>query len=301
MKADTRSFYQRAVQSTIDRITGDLDQALDLHELARDACLSPFHFHRVFQGMVGETPLELNRRLRMERAAWQLFNSSSSVTAIAFTAGYETHEAFTRAFRAAYSTSPTGFRQRAFPRIELTARCGVHFIPDGRLQQFIPRDSGGKEMQVEIKDMPAMRLATVEHKGPYNQVGNAFARLGQLAGPAGLMQHASAMIGLYHDDPETTPQDELRSHAALVVPEAVSLPEGLVEMRIGAGRYACTMHKGPYELLGDSWSRLMGEWIPASGNRVRDSASIEIYHNTMETAKPEELLTEICVPVEARG
>ena len=106
MKPDTRSFYVRAVQATIEHIAQHLDDALELEALARVACLSPYHFHRVFRGMVGETPLELARRLRLERAAWRLKDKERAVTEIAFDAGYETHEAFTRAFRVAYSTSP---------------------------------------------------------------------------------------------------------------------------------------------------------------------------------------------------
>src|SRR5262249_2123895 len=99
-KPETRSFYANIVQRVIDRITSDLGAALDLETVAASANLSPFHFHRVFRGMVGETALELTRRLRMERAAWSLVHTERAVTQIAFDAGYETHEAFTRAFRA---------------------------------------------------------------------------------------------------------------------------------------------------------------------------------------------------------
>lgn len=69
MKPETRSFYEQAVQRTIDVVVANLDEALDLETLASAAAMSPFHFHRMFRGMVGETPLELARRLRMERAA----------------------------------------------------------------------------------------------------------------------------------------------------------------------------------------------------------------------------------------
>src|SRR5205085_11626663 len=127
MKPETRSYYEQLVQRAVERVARTLDQALDLETIAREACLSPFHFHRIFRGMVGETPLELTRRLRLERAAWQLAKSDRAVTAIAFDAGYEAHEAFTRAFRTAYATSPSGFRERRYPRIELAATCGIHF------------------------------------------------------------------------------------------------------------------------------------------------------------------------------
>jgi AraC family transcriptional regulator len=297
MKPDTRSFYARAVQATIEHIAQHLDDALELQALARVACLSPFHFHRVFRGMVGETPLELARRLRLERAAWRLRDKERAITEIAFDAGYETHEAFTRAFRVSYSTSPSGFRLRKYPRIEIAAACGIHFAADGVIPAFIPRNSGGLTMDVEIKDMPELRVATVRHVGPYNQIPKAFERLGAVAGPAGLLQHSSAMMAIYHDDPESTPQDQLRSDAALVVPEGITLPEGLVEQHIAAGRYAKTVHLGPYEQLGDAWARFLGEWVPASGNRIGDGVSYEIYKNTPAEVPKQDLRTELYVPL----
>jgi AraC family transcriptional regulator len=298
MKPETRSFYAQAIQRAIEHIVGHLDDALDLETLARDACLSPFHFHRVFRGMVGETPLELIRRLRMERAASQLLDESRAITGIAFDAGYETHEAFTRAFRACYNTPPSGFRARRSRRIEIAAACGVHFTPDGVVPPFIPRDSGGQAMDVTITEMPEMRVATVRHVGPYNQIGQAFGRVGAIAGPAGLFgQPGSAMIGIYYDDPETVPVDALRSDAGIVVPSAAPLPEGLTEQRLPAGRYACTEHVGPYEQLGDAWARLMGEWLPNSGHRIGAGASYEIYRNDPMTTPKEQLRTEMYIPL----
>ncbi len=91
MKPDTRSFYEVAVRKVAEVVAADLDRALDLDELARTAAMSPFHFHRVFRGMIGETPLSLQRRLRLERAASALLETDEPVTTVAFSAGYETH------------------------------------------------------------------------------------------------------------------------------------------------------------------------------------------------------------------
>jgi AraC family transcriptional regulator len=108
-RAQTRSFYEGIVSTAVNRIAGALDEALDLGALAAEARLSPLHFHRIFRGLVGETVL----RLRLERAATSLVRSEASVTTIAFDAGYETHESFTRAFRDAFGRPPSEFRARA--------------------------------------------------------------------------------------------------------------------------------------------------------------------------------------------
>lgn len=153
-------------------------------------------------------------------------------------------------------------------------------------------------MQVDIRDIPELRVGGIPHRGPYNQISGTFARLGQIAGAAGLFQQpGAAMVGIYYDDPESTPADQLRSDAGIVVPEGVALPAGLTEHHLPAGRYACTLHVGPYETLGDTWMRLMGEWLPASGERVSDASSYEYYLNDPQTTPKDRLETEIRIPL----
>ena len=153
-------------------------------------------------------------------------------------------------------------------------------------------------MQVEIRKYPALRVGTVRHLGPYIQINEAFARLGELAAPARLFERPGAqMVALFYDDPDTTPAEQLRSDAAVVVAPDVELPKGLTEQRIAAGDYASTTHVGPYEQLGDTWARFMGEWLPASGRRIGDGVSYEVYHNTPMDTPKEQLRTEIRIPL----
>ena len=98
-------------------------------------------------------------------------------------------------------------------------------------------------------------------------------------------------------NPETTPADQLRSDAAVVVDNGVQLPDGLTERRIPGGEYASTLHIGPYEQLGDTWARFMGEWLPASGRRLGSGVSYEVYHNTPMDTPKERLTTEIRIPL----
>jgi AraC family transcriptional regulator len=154
-------------------------------------------------------------------------------------------------------------------------------------------------LDYEIKTLPAMRLATVPHSGPYNQIGPSFGKLGSIAGPAGLFGRPGAMMmGIYKDDPTRTPADRLRSAACIVIPDGVPMPAGLVEDRIESGRYACLVHVGPYEGLPGAWMK-MREALGADGHlRRREAPACEIYWNDPSRVKPAELKTEICVPVE---
>lgn len=299
MKTETRTFYEQTVQRTIERIAVRLDEALDLHTLSRDAGMSPFHFHRMFRGMIGETPTELVRRLRMERAAAQLLDTDDPVTEVAFAAGYETHEAFSRAFRSVFTMAPSTFRTTPRARIEIVATCGVHYTRDGRVQQFTPRLFRGAHMDVQITDLPEMSVGTVHHVGPYNQINHAFERLGSIAGPARLFEKPGAlMVGLFYDDPESTAPDQLQSDAGIVLPDGAGAPDGLIVKTVPAGKYATTTHVGPYENLGDVWARFVGEWLPSSGQRLKYGPSIEIYRNTPMTVPKDQLITELYIPLE---
>jgi AraC family transcriptional regulator len=299
MKQQTESFYHAIVLRVVTHLVTHLDESVDLAQLAQMAGLSPFHFHRVFRGMVGETPLELARRLRLERAAWSLQHSDHSVTRIAFDAGFETHEAFTRAFRAHFAHAPSAFRTRAHVRPLLAAANGIHFDPRGILPAFTPHRSGGHPMNVRIESRPALRVATVDHIGPYNQIGSAFERLGAIAGPAGLFTHPAArMLALYYDDPEGVAPEALRSEAGIAIPPDVPLPAGTHERLLDAGMYACTTHVGPFTQLGDAWSRFLGEGVPAQGARLREGPAIEVYLSDMRTTAPDQFETELVVPVE---
>jgi AraC family transcriptional regulator len=99
------------------------------------------------------------------------------------------------------------------------------------------------------------------------------------------------------DSPHRTPQDRLRSDAAISVSEHSALPPQLAEQRIAAGTYARTVHRGPYDTLGDMWARFMGDWLPASGRRVGPGVSYEIYRNNPTNTPKEQLVTELYVPV----
>src|SRR5262245_12503445 len=123
---------------------------------------------------------------------------------------------------------------RAAPR---RARAGrIHLAaPSIAVYPSFPRDSGGRFMDVEIREMPELRVGALRHIGPYNQIGEAFGRLGAIAGAAKLFDKpGAAMVALYHDDPQSTPADQLRSDAGVAVAADAALPPELVEHRVPA-------------------------------------------------------------------
>lgn len=123
--------YTRRVEALITFITSTLDETVAGEVLADRVHTSRYHLGRLFRRATGETPGRFRRRLLLERAAYRLAVSDASVTDTAFDAGFETLEAFTRAFRKAYGASPSLFRRLGLSAYRLSAPSGVHFMPEG--------------------------------------------------------------------------------------------------------------------------------------------------------------------------
>jgi AraC family transcriptional regulator len=275
MKIATAESYQERILRVLVHIQGRLDEPLELDELARVACFSPFHFHRVFRALTGEGVHEYVRRLRLERAAQRLKLQEQPVTQIAFEAGYESHEAFTRAFHAMFGKSPSEFRE-----------------PRG----YQPPDYGAPP-PVELKTLAPQTVVFLRHVGPYQQVSATWGRLAMWVGMRGLIGPSSRFLGISWDDPEITPPDRLRYDAAITLAGPIQ-PEGEFGItELAGGEYATLLHKGPYENLSATYRLIFGAWLPLSGRELRDVPCFELYLNSPQNARPEDLLTVIHVPI----
>ena len=298
MKPVTLQDYRERMLRVLVHIQRNLDRELSLEELAGVACFSPYHFHRIFRGMTGETLQGHIRRIRLERAAQRLKHGRMPVLEIALEAGYESHEAFTRAFAALTGRTPSAFRAERRPDPSGRAPAGVHFAPDGLLGDFEPLDDGGAGMDVHIQRLEPLRVAFVRHVGPYHEVGRAWDTLCTQLGAQGLLGAGSVFIGVCHDDPEVTPPEKIRYDACVSV-DANCRPEGEIGVQtLEGGEYAVTTHEGPFERLGSTYARLLGQWIPRHGRTLRTAPSLEFYLNDPETTDPEDLLTDIYAPLE---
>jgi len=281
VKTDTLESYHERLARVLAHIEGHLDEPLPLEDLAVVACFSPYHFHRVFRGMVGESVKEHVRRLRLERAARRLLSGDSTVLALALDAGYETPESFTRAFDALFGLAPSAFRRNG-GKMDASSKLEKAALP---------------AVEVAVKRLQPFRVAYARHIGPYDQVGEAWSKLMMWAGPRRLLGPSMVRLGIPHDDPEITPPERLRYDAALVVPDGVTGSGDVAIQEIAGGQYAVAMHRGPYDRLGETYAALCGQWLPASGREARNAPPLEFYRVSFEQAPPEEFVTEICVPL----
>jgi len=295
--SDTTRDYAQRILRVIVHIQQNLDAAMPLEELARIAHFSEFHFHRVFRGMVGESVMSHIRRLRLERAAQRLKHTDQPITMIAFEAGYEAHESFTRAFNKAFKCSPTEFRKVANAPDQIDSPGQVHYMAADSKINFHPITIKERPMDVKIKTIKPMRVAFARHVGPYNEVGKTWERLMDWAGSECIFGPETRLLGACWDDPEVTEQDKIRYDACLTVDENFKPTGDIGVQTLGGGQYAAILHEGPYDKLGDTYSALFGRWLAASKHEPDDPPSLEFYLNEPDSTEPEDLLTEVCIRI----
>jgi AraC family transcriptional regulator len=282
MRTETVQSYQERIARVVLHIERNLDEPLTLEQLAEVASFSPFHFHRVFRGMVGEPVKEHVRRLRLERAAVRLRTTKQRILEIALDAGYETHETFARAFEAVFAVPPSVYRKRAVgaPRREpaaLARSCRI---------------------RASVRRLTAARVATVRHVGRFDEVGEAWTKLMAWAGSRGLLARPVRTVGIVLDDVEITAPDKLRYDAGMVLTTEVSPSHGVEIQDLLAGDYAVALHCGPYSDSASTYAALCGGWLPSSGRELRDAPALEFYLNSPLEVPPEKLRTELWLPLE---
>jgi AraC family transcriptional regulator len=275
--------YLTRIERVRAHISDHLDAPLDLDTLAEVACLSRFHWSRVYQAMTGETPVETVRRLRLDRAARDLARGDTNLGAIATRAGYASQSSFSRAFAEAFGSPPGEFREK-----------GPHAALTTAINEFNPM-----AFPVEILTLPRRASLTLEHCGPYHDIGQTFGSLFMHISAAGLSPKVRGMFGQYTDDPKLVAPADLRSQACAFMDEAVSEPPApLRASEAGGGLYAVLHYRGPYSAMQPAYDWLLGVWLPASGRTPRDAPILEINLNSPMDTAPGDLLTDICFPVE---
>lgn len=259
-----------------------LDEELDLDRLAGIAFLSPYHWHRIYTSMHGETVAAMVKRLRLHRAAGLLANTALAIPEIARRSGYPNLQSFTRVFKAAYGLPPGEYREHgSHTQFKTPLRQGESIVA----------------YDVSIQQIPEMSAVTVQHTGPYMQIGKAFELLYRTLGSRGLLGSGQRMVGIYFDDPSAVPEPKLRSCAGIIAADHLAAEPPLERQRICGGDYAVLRHQGPYADMRAAYEWLYGQWLPASGREAADAPVFEEYLNTPRDTPPNELVTLMCLPL----
>ncbi|MEZ4773294.1 MAG: helix-turn-helix domain-containing protein [Bacteroidia bacterium] len=296
--------YISRINKVFQFIDQNPDGDLSLEAVSQVACFSPFHFHRIFKTMTGETLNEYVTRHRLEKAAsWLFHRKNIPVTEIALQNGFSSNSAFTRAFKKFYGVSPTAFRNQnphRFSKIRQIESKNGQAYPS--IEQYICVIENIKiwtkmNAKIEVREVPAMNLAYVSCIGHLN-VENAYHTLLRWATPKGLLDKPGVrMVTIYHDSFKITHPDKVRISACMVLdqPEKTSGEIGLTTIESGkciAGSYEITLDE-----FEKAWTGLF-MWMNENGYKKADRNPFEIFYNNFREHPEGKCIVDFFIPIE---
>lgn len=287
MNEKTALAYAERFNRIFDHIDRHLDDVLTVDELSRLANFSRFHFQRQFSEYVGLSVTRYIQLLRLRRASYQLvFRAERLIIDIALEAGFENPESFSRAFKRCFGQTPSQFREHPA------------WQPWNERMQ-LPERERSKPMDVKIIDFDETMIAVLEYQGAPERVFEPVKTFIDWRKQSGLSPNVSSRtFGIVYSDPKTTPPEEFRfdicGEVKAPVPEN---PQGVINGKIPTGRCAVVRHHGPTSQVGESAYYLYRDWLPESGEELRDFPLFFHYIKRVPDVAEHEQVTDVYLPL----
>lgn len=264
--------YVDRVNRAVDFVLRHLDQPLKLEVVARAACFSPFHFHRIFRLLIGESLNEFVRRVRLERALALMSQANwatrrqPSLTDIAFACGFASSSDFARCFKQRYEVPPSRFDVASF-RAKRREEWQMA-MADPAQRNLLARLQPGTNpdgFEVRLRRLPPRWVAYIRVLHPFREgaVNATAERLVCWASQRGLA--GGQWLGYMWDDPEITSHEKCRYDVGVEVPAPI-LPGGAVsQTEFPSMQVAEVEVRGGIDLEMRALDWLYETWLPTSG------------------------------------
>ncbi|WP_281558329.1 AraC family transcriptional regulator [Thalassomonas sp. RHCl1] len=290
--------YQQRLQQTLHYIGSHLQDELTVDSLSRQACLSKYHFHRLFSLTFGINPADYIRLLRLKRASYQLaYRSEIRILDIALESGYQSAEAFSRAFKTSFGQSPSSFR-----KLPQWQPWFDKYRPLTQLRQQIMKQTPG-EIAVNIIFFAKRQVAVLEHRGAPELLGHSIAKFISWRKTNNLSPKVSETFNLVYDDPHSCAKQDYRFDLCASV--TVGTANGKIEANetgvklkeIPEGRCAVFRHIGPDDSLRAGIEYLYGPWLAQSGEQLRDFPLFFQRVSFFPEVPEQEMITDVFLPL----
>jgi len=299
-----RKEHVARINNAILYIETHLSEKLMLNDIAKKAYFSPFHFHRLFSLVVGETVNNFIIRKRIEKAAGLLIHQKETpITEISEILGFTSLSSFSRAFKKIYWMSPVEFKESSpnkFSKIsKAESKNGQVTIS---FDQYICNINNSlkwfkMKAKTTVQKVEEIQLAYISHKGEMDKIGEVFQRLIRWATPKGLMsQENLRLLTIYHDSPKITNPDNIRMSAAIVLNSQTSV-EGEVSLKtMDPGKCIISRFEITPNEFQQAWESNF-VWMSENGYKKRDQDPFEIYYNNAQEHPENKFIVDLCIPV----
>ena len=272
------------------------------------AAFSPFHFHRVFFALTGETLFAYIQRQRVEKAATVLAaGGETSILEVALDHGFSSAATFARAFRARFGMSASQWRRGGAERwrepylrkmSKEIRKAGK--ASDRRRRDTPPSHTGEAAMSVVVRELATQHVAYMRYVGPYGPRGipELWARLRRWMETRGLEVASTVRLGVAYDDAGVTEPAKCSYDACVVVPEAFAADRWVNLMDVPGGRYAVSAFHGTAHQIEGAWHQVFANWLPESRYQPDDRTCFEIYRGAPPSgSRTGTFRCDLCLPV----
>ncbi|GAA0344220.1 AraC family transcriptional regulator [Bacillus carboniphilus] len=280
---------QRMVES-IEYIESHLDKELVIEDIASIACMSKFHFQRMFNMLTGFTVSEYIRNRRITLAAQEIVHSHAKVIDVAMKFGYESPEAFTKAFRRIHGISPSAAKKdsqslKAYPRLSFQLQLKGDVEMEYKIIEKEAFSVVGKSIRMSIVGGENNRKIPVFWKESNE---NGFSKeLAKNCGPLGL-------LGICMDFDK---QQENLTYLIGAEKKITEVPDDWEEREIPSASWAVFPVRGAMpEAMQTVWERIYSEWFPSTGYEHAGGPEMEVYCSK-EDPYQEGYYSEIWIPI----
>lgn len=296
--------YIRRIHKVQDYIEHHVGKSLSIEELSNAAGFSKYHFSRIFQGMLHESPAHYVNRIRMENALFMLAHRlDKNMTDIAYELGFSDSAVFSRAFKNYYGVSPREYRR------EYSKNCKDSFLLSEYNKNTAKKEWADNPFpvtgQITIVNLDEKQVAYVRHTGTYETLAKEYGGLIQTLFTYAqkqqlLVENQNWVLAMYHDNPIFGEESQFRTSLCLTVPENKLIQEEgvLGRMKLEGGLYAVGHFQIQQEQYSDAWNYMYQEWITCSGYVPRNSYPFEVYRNNPYTHESHIHEVDIYVPIE---
>lgn len=288
----------------IQYIDNNLDTELSLEIVSEIGAYSPFHFHRIFKLIIGETLQNYIFRKRIEKSAFYLsLRKSLSIKDIYLNVGFSSHSDFNKAFKKYYGRSPSEFRKitpEKFHTISQIHRKNGQV--DTVFDQYICNienllNWSTMNLKIKITNLPEMNLAAVMSLGIAN-VESSFNVLIDWAKAKQLFPRENLkMISVYHDSFKVTSADKVRIHACMLLDKPLEKQDGKIfPETLEAGKFIIGSGELTLAEFEQSWVSLF-LWMKENGYTTRKAFPFEIYHSNFKEHPEGKMVVDFCIPI----
>ena len=287
--------YLKSVQIGINFIEANLDFDITLSQIAKEAGLSQWHFQRIFKALTNETLKTYIRSRRLANSLDKLLSTDLRIIDIAVSAGYESQESFTRAFKTAFNLTPNEYRKLGDNNLFLKK---LEFD-----SEYLKHINQNISLEPEIYTQKPMRLVGL--KTCFYSVDSEKNNIGEKL-PALWAEFLERMneidnvvagtcYGVVRQIKDNT--DQLEYYAAIEVTKIELLPPNMVCIEIPASNYAKFTHRGEVKYVDNTVNYIYSSWLLGSGKTHTAGPDLEVYDHEYDSVS-ENSVMYYAIPVE---